>query len=266
MPHALARKVREQCCLALALACVGGFVDAVGYLTLFHLFTAHMSGNSIALGVHVGEGDWADALHRAFPIPLFVAGVMLGAAVGEALVRAGVRSAFAFTVGLEILLLLAFMAWGHPYYHEGGIRPESAWAFYLLAALPALAMGVQSATLRRVGNVHVRTTYITGMLTNFAEEAVRYLFWLRDRRRQHGVRLGTLLRLSPRQPVFNRMLLMLGLWLCYVAGAVAGACAELSWGPQCLIAPVGVLVLVALVTARHPVPLASQVMEAKLYR
>ena len=74
---------------------VGGFVDAVGYLVLFNLFTAHMSGNSVAMTVHAGEGNWAAALYRGFPIPLFLAGVVVGALLSEAPFRRGMRSTFA---------------------------------------------------------------------------------------------------------------------------------------------------------------------------
>jgi uncharacterized membrane protein YoaK (UPF0700 family) len=38
--------------LIVLLAFTGGWVDAVGYLVLLHLFTGHMSGNTIALTVH----------------------------------------------------------------------------------------------------------------------------------------------------------------------------------------------------------------------
>jgi uncharacterized membrane protein YoaK (UPF0700 family) len=51
--------------LAFPLAGVGGFVDAVGFLTLAGLFVAHMSGNTIRLGVFVGEGDWSLAVKQA---------------------------------------------------------------------------------------------------------------------------------------------------------------------------------------------------------
>ena len=61
----------------VSLAAVGGYVDAVGFLTLFHVFTAHMSGNSVWFGSSLGLGDWRIGLHHLFPIPLFVVGVKL---------------------------------------------------------------------------------------------------------------------------------------------------------------------------------------------
>jgi uncharacterized membrane protein YoaK (UPF0700 family) len=105
---------------------------------------------------------------------------------------------------------------------------------------------VQNASLRRVGSVNVPTTFITGTLTSAAEEAVRHLFWLSDRARRHPGRLGLLLRLAPRQEAFQCVLLRLGLWLAYVAGAVTGAAAHLRWGLVCLAVPVIALAAVVL--------------------
>ena len=262
MPRAQARKEREQASVALTLAWVGGFVDATGYLVLFLMFTAHMSGNSIAMGVHVGQEEWGRAFHRFFPIPLYVLGVFLGAAAGEVLTRGGVRNAFALVIGLEVLLLLLFMAFGHLVLTRILSRTEGGWPFYALATLPALAMGVQNATLRRVGSMPVRLTYITGVLTNMAEEAVRYLFWLHDKRRQQ-IPLGVLLRLSPRQVSLTRVLLLLAIWVCYVVGAIVGCWTVLAWDTQALALPIAALIVVGLIAARYPLTLATQVREQK---
>ena len=250
MPQIKPREFRVQAPLALLLALVGGYVDAVGYLLLFQLFTAHMSGNSIAMTVHAGEGDWAAALHRAFPIPVFVAGVVAGAALSEALHRRGVRPVLAAPFGLQALLLALFILCGAAVYRDGALRPDDPWVFYLLAALPALAMGLQNAALRHVGGLGVRTTYITGMLTNFAEEAVQYAYWLRDEAGAGGLRAA--LGQSARQQTFRGMVLYLGVWAAYVAGGVTGAFAELQWRLPALWAPAIVLVGVAVADLIRP--------------
>ena len=46
---ATTERVREKAWVALTLALVGGFVDAVGYITLLGVFIAHMSCNSAAV-------------------------------------------------------------------------------------------------------------------------------------------------------------------------------------------------------------------------
>ncbi len=52
-----AKQKRALEALALVLASVAGGVDAIGWLTLDHLFTAHMSGNTVNMTVHVALGD-----------------------------------------------------------------------------------------------------------------------------------------------------------------------------------------------------------------
>jgi uncharacterized membrane protein YoaK (UPF0700 family) len=73
--------------VAFPLAWVGGYVDSVGFLTLAGLFVAHMSGNTIRLGVFVGDGDWSLAAQRLVPIIVFALGVAGGIALSEALRR-----------------------------------------------------------------------------------------------------------------------------------------------------------------------------------
>jgi uncharacterized membrane protein YoaK (UPF0700 family) len=220
--------------LLLLLAFVGGWVDAVGFVVLLHLFTGHMSGNSIAMSVYLGEGVWGEALRRAFPIPLFVLGVALGAICVQVLARREVRAVFVAPLALEALLLLLFAALGEPLLGANGIAFDPPWRFYLLAAMPALAMGVQNATLRRAGGETVHTTYVTGLLTDLGEKAVSYGF----------ARCGMVNPQSSKVATLQEVLWLLGVWLAYVAGGCLGALTEMYWQLWCLLIPVGCLLVV----------------------
>ncbi len=253
MPEATARKPLDPmgAWLAILLAGIGAFVDAVGYLMLFHTFVAHLSGDTINTGIHLGQREWATAFHRAFPIPCFVLGALLGAAVAEVFARLRMRSIFALPLGLEFLLLLLFLCLGAPAVHDGRLRPRSAVSFYALVALVAGAMGLQSAVLWRVGGTKVRTTFVTGVLVSFTEEVVKYLFWLHDKNQPR--RATFLFRISPKDASFRRIVFLFGLWLAYFAGAIAGVCAHLRWTLYCLVAPlVGVLLAIA-IDLIHPI-------------
>src|SRR5215475_312158 len=118
---------REKAWLAVLLAWVAGFVDAVGYVLLFRLFIAHMSGNSAAMGAHFGQGEWGEAFYRAFPIPVFVLGVIAGAALNEAASRRGVRSLFSLTLSVEAALLFLFMICGEGVIRGGVTGANLAW-------------------------------------------------------------------------------------------------------------------------------------------
>jgi uncharacterized membrane protein YoaK (UPF0700 family) len=48
---------QEATWMALVLASVAGFGDAVGYIVLHGLFTPHMSGNTARLGALLGHGE-----------------------------------------------------------------------------------------------------------------------------------------------------------------------------------------------------------------
>jgi uncharacterized membrane protein YoaK (UPF0700 family) len=98
-----------------------------------------------------------------------VAGVIIGALLTEISLQRNFRSPFAVALATEATLLLLLMLFGD------NIQTATGWIFYALTALPAMAMGVQNATLRRVGSLHIRTTYVTGMLTNFGEAVSQYI-------------------------------------------------------------------------------------------
>jgi uncharacterized membrane protein YoaK (UPF0700 family) len=245
VPQKASSRPRVSAWPAILLAWVAGFVDAVGYLTLFKLFTAHMSGNSAALGAYLGQGHWSEAFHRAFPIPLFVMGVALGAGMTETAVRRGVRSPFSVALAFEAALLALFMLLGNRALRAGTLRQDMGWVLYPLTSLPALAMGLQSATLRRVGSEQVRTTYITGMLTDMAESGVKYLFWLAAAARGRGLDgfLGALRRSSEQTSWFETVLYG-GIWSAFIAGAALGGYMLGIWRLWALSLPLAGLAIV----------------------
>jgi uncharacterized membrane protein YoaK (UPF0700 family) len=213
---------------ALLLAWVAGTVDGLGYLVLFHLFTANMTGNSVTMGTQLGEGYWVPALRSAFTIPIFLAGVAVGALVRNAVSR-GSRRARPALLALELLLLAGFLVTAVHQVRAGGLLPGSR-AFYGMAALATLAMGVQNAVPVRVRGVFVRTTYVTGTLTSLAEDAVAWI----------GARGAS------REAARSRALLWAGVWAAYVTGAVAGGFAEHRWGPVGVVLPLaGLSLLIA---------------------
>jgi uncharacterized membrane protein YoaK (UPF0700 family) len=237
--------------VGLALAGVAGFVDAVGFLGLFRLYAAHMSGNTASAGADIGRLEWASATHGVFPILMFLIGVCLGAWVKQAGVRRGVRSWFALTCGLEALLLALLMVFSRGPAQGSDLVGNSA-EYFILVALPCLAMGIQSATFQRVGSIGVRTTFVTGILTGLGEELVAAMYGIRDRRPMvdhgEGVAAGAAL-----EGTLERAALFGGIWAAYLVGGVLAGLGQQLWALGSLILPVLALAALAVVDLLHPI-------------
>lgn len=217
--------------LAIVLAGVGGWVDAIGFLTLFGLFTAHLSGNTARLGVAIGRGEAATALTYAVPIVVFFAGAVLGVAFMTARQARG-RRAIGPLLAVEAVLVAAFMVVGTSLRDAGDVTPRSA-SYYGLAVLAVAAMGLQTAAVRHVAGVPVHTTFITGVVTHLAEAIVGVARRDRGEARSRAGIYGSLVG-------------------SYVAGAASGAALEGVWALWALSVPVAVLIGLSVVTRREP--------------
>lgn len=217
--------------LARVLACVGGYVDAVGYVALFRLFTAHQSGNSAGLGVALGSGDWTSAWRRGLAIGAYVVGVALGTALVEVGKRNNMRSTGMAVATAQVLALGSAVGIGVAVSGSARIPPADTAPYVAIASCLAGGMGFQAVTLRRVGTRTVRTTFVTGVLTNFAETVVVALL------RPKSDRNGSLLSFSA---------LLGSLWLVYLGGGVAGAVAQIDWAFYSLLVPIAVVIAVGL--------------------
>ena len=153
--------------LGALLALTAGTVDVSGFLA-YSQFTSHMSGLTATIAATlVTEGP------RVMLRPLAVLFAFLGgAALCSILVnwsrRRDYESVFAVPLLLESVLLATIPCLT--------LLPVRAPATLLLAVM-ALSMGLQNAAGAKISGAALRTTHVTGMVTDIGIELGRALYW-----------------------------------------------------------------------------------------
>ena len=245
--------------IVIAMTWAAGFVDLVGYVSLYGVYTSHMTGNTVGMAHQISEFQWSGVARRGWPIVTFVFGLILGAFIYDAEKRRKIPVPFPTAIGLEALLIAIFIATGIGSGFRADIPPQPALKFFVMVALLAIAMGIQNVAIRKVGGINVYTTFVTGSLVKFAENLSEFLFWLRDRtRRRFRRRILKVLLLSPRTVFVQRAALTLGLWISYLAGAICGGFSIQRWALRGMIAPLILLLIISSYGAFRPfLPLSS---------
>ncbi|MFF0205697.1 DUF1275 family protein [Streptomyces sp. NPDC005017] len=147
--------------LLVAVTAVTGIVDAVAFLGLGQIFTAFMTGNLLFLGFALGGAEGLEPAGSCAAVGAFAAGAVAGSRLGAAMAAERYRR-WLFTSATTAALLLAVAA-----LCAVGLAPVTDDApegrHYAVIALTALAIGVRSATMWRLGAV-LNTTLVTGTL------------------------------------------------------------------------------------------------------
>ena len=145
----------------LALTWAAGNIDAIGYLGLGRVFTANMTGNTVLLGLHLGQEQGGAALRALVALLGFGVGLVIGALIVERIRGAGPwPPAVTWALALEAAMLAAFAV---GMYLTASLREVIE--AQALIAVSAIAMGIQSAAVRRLNVPGIATTYVTGTLT-----------------------------------------------------------------------------------------------------
>jgi uncharacterized membrane protein YoaK (UPF0700 family) len=228
--------------MVLLLAVAGGSVDAVVILG-FGVLTAAQTGNTILLAVSLAQSRFTTGFHSAVSI----AGYIIGAALGEWVIVGRCDSASRLTpVGWTLLAELVplgslLIAW-----RLAGPNP-AAGTSAVLVALAAIAMGIQSAAVLRL-HAGPTTTYVTGTLTTFTTETIRWL---------HLIETAAPLAPAQQDPGGARLLSsdrpwIYGItWLVYAGGGVASGLLFLWVGATALVLPIAAIVAVVVTGARR---------------
>lgn len=251
MDRTLPSSTADKVAAALLLTLIGGYVDAVGWISLTQVFTANMSGNSIHLGMGLTNLEMLTLRRFGCALFFYVFGLLLTRIALQAATRMGVKRIASLTLGAEALLLLSYAA-ASPAMHSGQILDQSSPLYFGLVATLAFAMGVQVGTLTHIGPLTVYTTFVTGCLTMFSESLARAIFWIYDSLRE-GKTLSDTCRGLPLCDDASASLLLLTVWLCYVGGAALGTFVKRDWELHALYLPVVALALLILLDRIRPI-------------
>lgn len=151
-----------------SLGFIAGYVDTLGFVALFGLFTAHVTGNFVLIGAEMANPQGGPLLLKILAFPAFIFGIVFSRLLVASLQSNG-RHALFYLYIVELFLLTAFMALGtlaEPIGHEP--------SFYagLAGIVGAMAMGTHSGYGRLLLSHLVPTAMMTGNVTQLVIDAV----------------------------------------------------------------------------------------------
>lgn len=201
------RTVTSNRVLGLLLAFNAGAVNAGGFLVV-HMYTSHMTGFLSSLADNLVLGNMKLALGAVGALWAFMSGAGSTAILVNWARHHRLRSTYALPLLIEAALMLLFgmlgaitLGWRTPF------------SVPLTVLLLAYLMGLQNAVVTKMSSAQIRTTHMTGVVTDLGIEMGKMFYWNRQ---------GT----APEQQVRanrERLRLFAGLVGMFFAGGLVGA-------------------------------------------
>ncbi len=167
-----AHSFRQQARLAISLSWIAGYTNALTVLTCSQV-TSHMTGAVSELGVDLARGQWSRAGYLGGLIAMFLLGAFASGVMTEFGRVRRHPSIYVLPMVVEALLLALF-ALLVDWQALGQLARDDAQIW--LTFLPAFAMGLQNATITRISGGVVRTTHVTGVVTDLGLELAKMVF------------------------------------------------------------------------------------------
>ena len=152
------------------LAFVAGAINAGGFLAV-QRYTSHMTGIVSAIADDLIVGSVALALAGLVSLSAFIAGAITTTLLISWARRQGLRSKYALALMLEAALLLVFGLVG------ANLKSFASLLVPTAVLLLCFIMGLQNALVTKISNAEVRTTHMTGVVTDLGIELGRLIYW-----------------------------------------------------------------------------------------
>ncbi|MEP6873744.1 MAG: YoaK family protein [Burkholderiales bacterium] len=168
--------------LGYTLAFIAGATNAGGFLAV-RQYTSHMTGIVSSMADNIVLGDLGLALTGVGAILSFLIGAASCAVLVNFARRRRMQSEYALTLLLEAFLLLCFGLLGARLSRiEGLFVPATV-------MLLCFIMGLQNAVITKISRAEIRTTHVTGIVTDIGIELGKLAYWnARDKAPQLAVR------------------------------------------------------------------------------
>ncbi|WP_338748675.1 YoaK family protein [Janibacter alittae] len=153
--------------LACLLALVAGVLNSVGFVAVA-FYTSHMTGVTALIADQIVLGGWYIVAIGVLSILSFVVGAMICAIIFNWGRRRGLRSRYANVLLLEGLLMLVFGLLAEELTHED--------RELLFVPVLCFTMGLQNAVITKISGARIRTTHVTGMVTDIGIELGKLVY------------------------------------------------------------------------------------------
>lgn len=165
----LQRTTENNTRLGVTLAFVAGAANAGGFLAVGQ-YTSHMTGVVSSIADSLVLGNITLALVGVAMLLAFLAGAMSTALLVNWGIRRALQSAYGLPLLLESVLLLIFGVFG------GAMNIAAHLFAPLTVLLLCFMMGLQNAVITKISRAEIRTTHVTGLLTDFGIELGKLLY------------------------------------------------------------------------------------------
>lgn len=153
--------------IGIALALTAGYVDTVGFVALFGLFTAHVTGNFVLIGSELANPSHG-VLIKFLAFPAFIVAVAAARLMVVRSEHSG-RNAAPDLLAVQAVLLVGFMLAG---WSALPVDDSSSPLALTAGMLGAAAMGTQNAASRLVWSSLTPSTVMTGNVTQLVIDLV----------------------------------------------------------------------------------------------
>jgi uncharacterized membrane protein YoaK (UPF0700 family) len=235
------RSDRQNRIVAGYLAAVAGFVNSSGFL-IIGSFTSHVTGNIGRLADDLALGKADAAALAAILVLAFFAGAFVASMALESRLMSRQTHVYGVLLLVEAALLVGFTEL------DRWIAPVHPRAQDAAAALLCAAMGMQNSLVTRLSGAVVRTTHLTGVVTDLGIEGARWFRYARSRLGL-GVRL-TVSNHPAERPHGPKIALLATIFAAFVLGGAAGALGAQGLARDAMLAPVLALVAAAVTCLR----------------
>ncbi len=193
--------------LAYYLAFNAGAANAGGFLAV-HQYTSHMSGIASSIADELAVGEIGLTLAAIGALLSFLGGAATSAMMVNWARHRALESEYATSLMLEAILLLCFGLMG------GNLQLHMGFFVPLTVMLLCFIMGLQNAVGTKLTNGQVRTTHVTGLVTDIGIELGKMFYWNQSRAPGEALYVA-----SDRR----RLRFMLTLFTLFVSGGLLGA-------------------------------------------